>query len=91
MLGGNMLEFLVINVDKFNYLLQSGDNKYIVNIDCDVKIEVNDILKINEDMFNDCKDNINTFRLIKDSDYNKEDIIILEKNNKIYYLQRMYG
>lgn len=94
-----MIKLDIIKIDGYRYTLRDiNDKEYKLNIefyDIDFKVDIGDILYINEDIIN----NRETLRFGSiDSEYGRKieseldkDIIVIDKNDKKYYLKRLYG
>lgn len=94
-----MIKLDIIGIDGYSCLLRNiNDKEYNINIefyDIDFKLEIGDILYMNEEVVNhheilrygDIESEYGR-KIIDDRD---KDIIVIIKKDKKYYLKRLYG
>lgn len=84
----NTIKLKVINIDGYNYTLEKENKEKIVkNIEIygDIKIEVNDYIYMLEKTLEE--DMLQYGTIVN----NKDEIIKITRDNKVFYLQRYYG
>jgi len=91
-----MKKVIIDKIDGYSYTLKDDNNIYQLNIEVyglDFNLEVGDIIGINEKHL---KGRVLAFGPLneeygKDILTNKDEIIVIIKGNKNYYLKRFYG
>lgn len=81
----------IINIDNYNYTLKDEyNNIYNLNIEIyDNELKVNDLIHISDRLIKE--NTLLSFGPIKKEISNKEDLLVVFRNNKKYYLERYYG
>ena len=82
---------IIINIDNYNYTLKDEyNNIYNLNIEIyDNELRINDLIYISDNLI---KENaLLSFGPIKKEISNKEDLLVVLRNNEKYYLERYYG
>lgn len=86
-----MYRVVIINIDEYTFTLQDSNNKNYIKIiefmNTKYIPQVGDYLTLPEEIIEE--ENIYTFGDIYDK--NQDDIIKVERNNNVIYLQRYYG
>jgi len=91
-----MKKLIIENIDKYNYLLVSENQKYKINIEfygLDFSVKKDDIIYISKEMLNEINNFVANFEKIENDDKNiiGKDVIVLVHEGKKYYLKRVYG
>ena len=81
----------IINKDNYNYTLKDEyNNTYNLNIEIyDNELKDNDLIYISDRLIKE--NTLLSFGPIKKETYNKEELLVVLRNNEKYYLERYYG
>ena len=91
-----MKKLIIENIDKYNYLLVSENQKYKINIEfygLSFSVKKDDIIYISKELLNEINNFVANFEKIENDDKNiiGKDVIVLVHEGKKYYLKRVYG